>query len=100
GRFVAGGLRMYRLAYVVAVSFMLLAIRPGIAGEQYGAKRTSIEIGKNKGFILQPAKPAENGARPWVWYAPTIGSYPNKSNEWVLRKLLDRGFTICGVDVG
>jgi pimeloyl-ACP methyl ester carboxylesterase len=68
--------------------------------EQYGAKRTVIEIGKQKGFILEPAKPASQEARPWAWYAPTIGSYPNKSNEWVLRKLLDRGFYICGLDVG
>ena len=40
------------------------------------------------------------GARPWVWYAPTIGSHPNQSNEWVLRKLLDRGFYVCGINVG
>jgi len=68
--------------------------------EQYGAQRTITEIGKHQGFILQPAKPAPDGARPWVWYAPTIGSYPNKSNEWVLRQLLDRGFCVCGVNVG
>ena len=91
---------MSRLAFVVAVSLMLLAGRTGTAGEQYGAKRTIIEIGKHKGFILQPAKPAVDGARPWVWYAPTIGSHPNKTNEWVLRKLLDRGFYVCGVNVG
>ena len=68
--------------------------------ELFGAQRTIIEIGKHKGFILQPAKPAAEGARPWVWYAPTIGSHPNKSNEWVLRKLLDRGFYVCGINVG
>ena len=56
--------------------------------EKYGAKRTVIEIGKHKGFLLQPAKPAAEGERPWAWYAPTIGSHPNQSNEWVLRKLL------------
>src|SRR5580658_8143644 len=68
--------------------------------EQYGAKRTVVEIGKYKGFILEPAKPDSKGTRPWVWYAPTIGSYPNENNGWVLRKLLDRGFYVCGVDVG
>jgi pimeloyl-ACP methyl ester carboxylesterase len=68
--------------------------------EQYGARKTVVEIGKHKGFILEPAKPDPKLERPWVWYAPTIGSYPNQSNEWVLRKLLDRGFYVCGVDVG
>ncbi|MFO0965472.1 MAG: prolyl oligopeptidase family serine peptidase [Gemmataceae bacterium] len=70
------------------------------ADEQYGAKGATIDIGTHKGFILEPAKPAAEGARPWVWYAPTIGGYPNRSNEWVLRKLLERGFYVAGVDVG
>lgn len=70
------------------------------AQEQYGAKRINLEIGKHKGFILEPAQPGLAGQRPWVWYAPTIGSYPNKSNEWVLKMLLDKGFYVAGVDVG
>ncbi len=78
----------------------LLAPSTDKADEKYGAKRSNIEIGKHKGFVLQPEKPAAAGARPWAWYAPTIGSHPNQSNEWVLRKLLDRGFFVCGVDVG
>jgi pimeloyl-ACP methyl ester carboxylesterase len=72
----------------------------GTTGKQYGVPRTTIAIGKYRGFILQPPKPADAGTRPWVWYAPTIGSYPNQSNEWVLRKLLDRGFYVAGIDVG
>lgn len=70
------------------------------AGEQYGAKRTNFDVGKHKAFILQPAKPVAEGASPWVWYAPTIGSHPNNSNEWVLRKLLERGFYVGGINVG
>ena len=72
----------------------------GHEGDQFGAQRTSIDLGKHKGFILQPKKPTAEGARPWVWYAPTIGSHPNNSNEWVLRRLLDHGFHVCGVNVG
>ena len=91
---------MNRLTYVLGVTCTLLAVRAGTAGEQYGAKRALIEIGKHKGFVLQPAKLAGDGSRPWVWYAPTIGAYPNQSNEWVLKKLLDRGYYVCGVNVG
>src|SRR5581483_6500696 len=39
---------------------------PG-AGEQYGAPRTNIDVGKHKGFILSPAKLPADGSRPWVW---------------------------------
>lgn len=90
---------MYRFVLVLAVTGLLLAARKGVADEQYGATRTTFAIGKFKAFILQPAKPAD-GARPWVWYAPTVGDYPNESNAWVLRKLLDDGFHVGGIDVG
>jgi len=50
-------------------------------GAQYGAKRTHFAIGKHKGFILQPAKPAAEDASPWVWYAPTIGSHPTTATS-------------------
>src|SRR5262245_37452144 len=84
--------------FFLAIPLLFLAARGIEAAEQYGAKRTIIEIGKHKGFILQPAQPTKG--HPWIWYAPTIGSYPNQSNEWVLRKLLDNGFHVCGIDVG
>jgi predicted esterase len=88
-----------RLAHVLCcVAF--LGGSAADADEQYGCKRTIIEIGKYKGFILHPAKLSAEGPRPWVWYAPTIASYPNQSNEWVLRKLLDLGFHVGGVNVG
>lgn len=77
-----------------------LAAAAGAAHEQYGAPRTVIEMGKHQGFILRPARPAAEGARPWVWYAPTIGGHPNRGNEWVLRQLLDRGFYVAGINVG
>jgi len=86
----------------IAGAYLFAAAAGGTvaAQEQYGAKRVSIKIGEHKGFLLEPAHPGPAGERPWVWYAPTIGSYPNKSNEWVLKKLLDKGFYVCGVDVG
>ena len=82
------------------MSCMLLICHRATAGEQYGAKRTNIAIGKHQGFVLELQKPAQDSARPWVWYAPTIGAHPNKSNEWILKKLLDRRFYVCGVNVG
>lgn len=91
---------MCRSVYLLAAIGTLWASSVATAGEQYGVKRTALAVGKNQGFILQPPKPAGDGARPWVWYAPTIGAHPNKSNEWVLKKLLDQGFHVAGVNVG
>jgi len=84
---------------LVATS-VLASAADGKLDEKFGAKRTIVEVGKHKGFVIQPAKLESKDARPWVWYAPTIGGHPNENNGWALRKLLDRGFFVCGVDVG
>lgn len=91
---------MITFRFAAALSLVLAGQTAVRADEQFGAQRTTVEIGKNKGFVLHPAKPPAEGARPWVWYAPAIGNYPNKSCEWILRKLLDQGFHVCGVNVG
>lgn len=52
-------------------------------------------------FFLEPTAPAPHGARPWLWYAPTLtGRYPNASTTWLFDCLRARGFTICGIDAG
>ncbi|MCC6794104.1 MAG: prolyl oligopeptidase family serine peptidase [Candidatus Hydrogenedentes bacterium] len=36
-----------------------------------------------------------------MWYAPTfIGQHPDDSHTWMATQLLERGFSICGVEVG
>jgi alpha-L-rhamnosidase len=72
-----------------------------IQSEQFDAKRLDFSLGAAKGFIILPAKDAADGAKPWVWYAPTfIGGHPDPSHAWMARQLLDAGFAIGGVDVG
>ena len=91
---------MNRPSCIVALLFGVVAAFADTPSEQYGVPRTAVAIGNHKGFILQPSLPKGTEARPWVWYAPTIGSYPNKSNEWLLKRLLERGFCVAGIDVG
>lgn len=88
------------LPHLITLTALLYNSTPLRAAEQYGHSRTTITLAKHKGFIIQPNKPAADGKRPWVWYAPTIGPHPSQSNGWVLRQLLDRGFYVAGVDVG
>lgn len=66
----------------------------------FGARRDEFEVDGAEAFVLHPTRPAANGTRPWVWYAPTIGNNPGASNAWLIQKLLDRGFYVVGLYVG
>ena len=91
-----------RLALVVSLGIGGLSwAEEPIQSEQFGATRLDFPLGASKCFIILPAKDPADGARPWVWYAPTfIGAHPDPSHAWMARQLLDAGFSICGVDVG
>jgi pimeloyl-ACP methyl ester carboxylesterase len=67
---------------------------------QYGATRLDFQGPWGRGFVILPARRAAPGPMPWVWYAPTIGGHPNTRNGWLLTRLLDKGFAVCGVNVG
>lgn len=93
------GLTMLAFATLAAI----LLCQTGLAAEDLSPAplpRIAVRIGEHKGFIIKPSKPAADGSKPWLWYAPTIGGHPNLTNEWVFRPLVERGFAICGVDVG
>jgi sialidase-1 len=66
----------------------------------YGAKREDFKLGDFEAFVIHPTKPAANGAKPWIWYAPTIGHHPSSGNAWLLKQLLDQGFYVVGAYVG
>lgn len=93
---------MSAMAWILACAGVLCLVGGmAAADQQYGHARTLFEVNDHKGFVLLPSKATAGGRRPWVWYAPTfINGYPNPSNEWLLRQLLDLGWAICGVDVG
>ena len=66
----------------------------------YGAKREDFQVAGCEAFIIHPTKPAANGTKPWIWYAPTIGGHPSNGNGWLLKQLLDQGFYVGGIYVG
>jgi hypothetical protein len=49
--------------------------------------------------FLIPAK-VDGAAKPWVWYAPTLGSYPGAAEKWMFEKFREAGIAVAGVDVG
>ncbi|MDB5387285.1 MAG: Alpha/beta hydrolase family protein [Planctomycetaceae bacterium] len=87
----------------VLVLFLLFCVVPqrSVADQKYGHERTVFTLSGHQGFVIRPAKPAADGTKPWAWYAPTfINGYPNQSNEWLFKQLLDAGWTIAGMEVG
>jgi len=66
----------------------------------YGARRDNFEVAGCEAFVIHPFKPAPGGAKPWVWYAPTIGHHPSTVNTWLLSRLLTNGFYVAGIYVG
>ena len=74
---------------------------PAAASTWFGARRLQIKLGPAEGFLLLATRPAADGSKPWVWYAPTLlGAHPDPSHEWLFTRLLASGFAIAGVDVG
>ncbi|GMW01292.1 MAG: hypothetical protein AMXMBFR84_24290 [Candidatus Hydrogenedentota bacterium] len=68
---------------------------------QFDARRIDFVVGESKAFLVLPTKPADDGSKPWIWYAPTfIGGHPDDSHTWMARQWLDAGFAIGGVEVG
>ena len=73
---------------------------------QFGGQREDFHVGpkKNAGFVILPPKPAADGSKPWIWYAPTFvgshGALPDREHEWIFQQLVARGFAVAGVDVG
>lgn len=65
----------------------------------YGGERYYVTIGAYTGFIIEPPDSAKIPSNPWAWYAPNIGGYPAACNEWLMSRLVQRGFWIAGINV-
>jgi len=89
------------IAVAIVGVFAAFAEETAPSSTQFGAQRDIISINGQSGFIIHPTKPATDGSKPWVWYAPTfIDQHPDESHAWMAKQLLDAGFAICGVEVG
>lgn len=75
---------------------------PGSIDGKYGFnhRRDDFRTADCDAFVIHPTKPAADGSKPWLWYAPTIGRHPGPGNAWLFERLLDQGFYIGGIYVG
>ncbi len=73
--------------------------------QQFGTRREDFRLADgHAGFVVLPPKAAADGAKPWIWYAPTFvgakDALPDAEHDWLFGRLLARGMAIAGVDVG
>lgn len=63
-------------------------------------RKERFEVNGHKAFIIWPTKRLE-GPTPWVMYGPTFEErLPGGGEAWMLRRFLDTGIAMAGVDVG
>ncbi len=81
--------------------------KPVVRSQMFDADMVRWEAAGHQAFILRPAKPGPGGAKPWVWYAPTLladreedWKSPGKRHAWIFGRLLAGGLYVAGVDVG
>ena len=88
--------------FLISFTSILLLTVTLLGGQQqtFGGTRINLFVDGHPGFVIKPAVSAPDNRKPWAWYAPTIGNYPNKSNVWLLEKSVQHGFWICGIDAG
>ena len=92
---------MKKYLTALGIILFLFSVKAVDAQQQtFGGIRINILVDGHSGFAIQPTIPAKNGRKPWAWYAPAIGKYPNENNAWLLERLVQHGFWICGIDVG
>jgi len=92
---------------VAACCLVLLGValageaQPPKVSKQFATERLDFVVAGQRAFLLRPTKPAPDGSKPWLWYAPTfIGMHPDPSHAWMFERLLGAGFAVCGVEVG
>jgi pimeloyl-ACP methyl ester carboxylesterase len=85
---------------LIALSLLLFLSTQATAQDVYGGKRNAVDIGEYKGFVLAPPNPGPEGTRPWIWYAPVLGTNPSPNTAWMFRQLIAAGVYVVGVNVG
>ncbi len=77
-----------------------------IHSDDFGGETAEFSVDGHRAFLVRPAKPRQDGIKPWIWYAPTLGksdkgwNLPGARHAQVVKPLLEAGCYFAGVDVG
>jgi predicted esterase len=69
-----------------------------LAMNKLPAPATFVELPEGKAFIIEAKTPAEG--KPWVWYAPTLATYPNQAHAWYVEQFGAKGISVAGINLG
>jgi Domain of Unknown Function (DUF1080)/Trehalose utilisation/Prolyl oligopeptidase family len=59
------------------------------------------QLNGSDAFVILPKGHRDaNISIPWVWYAPTLPSYPATEELWMFERFLKSGIAVAGIDVG
>lgn len=75
--------------------FLTLNVR---AVEKLPFPAERFEVNGHTAFLM--AAPNPGGGKPWVWYAPTLGNLPSHQHLWYFQRLLDKGISVAGINLG
>jgi len=58
-----------------------------------------LQVAGHDGYLALP-KGAKSGQKtPWLWYCPSDYKLPGKLEQWMMKKCLDNGIAVAGIDV-
>lgn len=95
--------RVYGLLAMLAVALASggLFAQPEVDFERQTFSVVEGNSAEARAFVIEPPDSARlDGSMPWVWYAPTLGRYPAKEEQWMFERFQAAGIAIAGVDVG
>ena len=76
-------------------------------GKSAPSPKTRIELPGEKltiqdrpAFLFLPDPSKRTSPQPWIFYAPTLGPYPDEAERWMHTQFLDAGVAVAGIDVG
>jgi len=56
------------------------------------------DVNGSPAFLM--AAPSPGIGKPWVWYAPTLNNLPKQEHAWYFQRLLDKGISVAGINLG
>jgi dipeptidyl aminopeptidase/acylaminoacyl peptidase len=59
-----------------------------------------ISVAGRTAFLFTPAATSAAGPKPWILYAPTLPSYPDKAEQWMHEQFTQAGVAVAGIDTG
>ena len=79
------------------VAFLLFIVQ-SIHAEEKLPKADLFKVDGYTAFVMVAKNPKME--KPWVWYAPTLKDYPSSRHSWYFAKLVAKGISIAGIDLG